>query len=152
MKKLYAVAYTVLLVIIACNTQAQTSPPVNQVVEEKPLLFTNLPEKSDCNLEEIDKLFMAEPSQKLVIRLNARMQLDGTVMEKVRHSPEVLTINFKITNYPNALFTVSRIIKDGVIRYTGRIVSRDNGDALMVVQENGKYYFTKSPRKFVMTE
>lgn len=151
MKKLYAAAYTALLVIIACTTQAQTIPAVNQE-EERPLLFASLPEKLDCNLEEIDKLFMAEPSQKLVIRLNDKLQLDGTVMEKVRHSPEVLTINFKLTNYPNALFTVSRIIKDGMIRYTGRIVSRDNGDVMMVVRENGKYFFTKSPRKFVMTE
>jgi hypothetical protein len=151
MKKLYALAYTALLVIVAHATQAQT-PAVNQAVAEKPLLFTSLPDRSECNLEEVDKLFMAEIDQKLVIRLNDRMQLDGIVAEKVRRSPEVLTINFKISNYPNALFTISRIIQDGTIRYTGRIISKDNGDVMVVVKENGKYYFTKSPQRLVMTE
>ena len=151
MKKLYAFAYTAFLVIIAFNAQAQT-PIVNQAAAEKPLLFTSLPEKLECNLEEVDKLFMGETSQKLTIRLNDRMQLDGTIAEKVRRSPEVLTINFKISNYPNAMFTVSRIIQDGMIRYTGRIISKDNGDVMVVVKENGKYYFTKTPQRLVMTE
>ena len=151
MKKLYAFAYTAFLVIIAFNAQAQT-PTVNQAAAEKPLLFTSLPEKLECNLEEVDKLFMGETSQKLTIRLNDRMQLDGTIAEKVRRSPEVLTINFKISNYPNAMFTVSRIIQDGMIRYTGRIISKDNGDVMVVVKENGKYYFTKTPQRLVMTE
>jgi hypothetical protein len=141
MKKLYALAYTALLVIVASATHAQT-PAVNQAVAEKPLLFTSLPEKLECNLEEVDKLFMAEIDQKLVIRLNDRMQLDGIVAEKVRRS----------SNYPNALFTISRIIQDGTIRYTGRIISKDNGDVMVVVKENGKYYFTKSPQRLVMTE
>jgi len=151
MKKLYALAYTAFLVIIVHNAQAQT-PTVNQSAAEKPLLFTSLPEKLECNLEEVDKLFMGEVSQKLVIRLNDRMQLDGTIAEKVRRSPEVLTINFKISNYSNAMFTVSRIIQDGMIRYTGRIISKDHGDVMVVVKENGKYYFTKTSQRLVMTE
>ena len=151
MKKLYALAYTAFLVIIVHTTQAQ-APTVNQTAAEKPLLFASLPEKLECNLEEVDKLFMAEPDQKLVIRLNEHLQLTGIVTEKVRRSPEVLTINFKVSNYPNALFTVSRIIQDGMIRYTGRITSKDNGDVMIVVKENGKYYFTKSPQRLTMTE
>ena len=151
MKNLYALSYTALLVIIVHTSQAQ-APTVNQAVAEKPLLYTSLPEKLECNLEEVDKLFMAEIDQKLVIRLNDRMQLDGIVAEKIRRSPEVLTINFKVSNYPNSLFTVSRIIQDGMIRYTGRIISKDNGDVMVVIKENGKYYFTKSPQRTVGTE
>lgn len=152
MKNLYALSCTLLLVIVACTTQAQTDPPINQTVADKPLLFTALPEKLECNLEEVDKLFMAEPADKLIIRLNDHLHLNGTVTEKVRRTPEVLTVNFKVANYPNALFTISRIIQDGVIRYTGRIISKDNGDVMVVVKENGKYYFTKKPQRFVMTE
>ena len=151
MKRLYALAYIAILVIIAHNTQAQT-PTVNQNAAEKPVLLTSLPEKLECNLEEVDKLFMGETSQKLTIRLNEHMQLDGVIAEKIRRSPEVLTINFKISNYPNALFTVSRIIQDGMIRYTGRIITKDNGEVMVVVKENGKYYFTKSPQRPVTTE
>lgn len=152
MKKLYACAYTVLMVISALTTYAQVTPAVNQHVADKPLLFASLPDKIECNLEEVDKLFMAEADQKVRVSLNQHFQLDGTIAEKVRRSPEVLTINFRITNYPGALFTISRIIQNGMIRYSGRIISKENGDVMMVVKENGKYFFTKSPQRLVMVE
>ncbi|MGB8190392.1 MAG: hypothetical protein WCF67_00675 [Chitinophagaceae bacterium] len=149
MKKLYVLAYS-LMILCAC-VHAQTAPPLNQPAD-KPLLFAALPGKLECNLEEVDRLFMAEPSQKLSLQLNNQLHLDGTVMEVVRRSPEVLTINFKTSNFSGGLFTISRIIQNGVIRYSGRLISRENGDVLMVVKENDKYYFTKMSQRFVMVE
>lgn len=150
MKKLYVLAYSTLLLCTAGHVHAQTTPPLNQPAD-KPLLFASLPGKLECNLEEVDRLFMAEPSERLSLKLNDQLQLDGVVMEKVRRSPEVLTINFKMNN-STALFTISRIIQNGLIRYSGRIVSKDNGDVLMMVKEHEKYYFTKMSQRFVMVE
>jgi hypothetical protein len=152
MKTIYALACIAMLLFCAYNTQAQVTPPLNQHVADKPLLFASLPQKLECNLEEIDRLFTSEPSQKLLIRLNNHLQLDGIVAEKVQKSPEVLTINFRSSNYTGALFNISRIIQDGTIRYHGRIISKDNGDVLMMVKENEKYYFTKLSQRFVMVE
>lgn len=151
MKKLYACAYAVILLCFH-TVHAQVTPPLNQPVADKPLLFASLPEKSDCNLEEIDRLFMSSPSQKLQIRLNSRLQLDGVVIEKVYRSEEVLTVNFRVSNYNDALFTISRIIQNGTIRYSGRLTARDNGDVLMLVKDHEKYYFTKLSQRFVMVE
>ena len=151
MKKLYACAYAITLLFFY-TTRAQVSPPLNQHVADKPLLFSSLPEKLDCNLEEVDKLFMSSPSQKLQIRLNNQLHLEGTVTEKIYKSQEVLTINFRVSNYNDALFTISRIIQNGTIRYSGRITSRDNGDVLMLVKEHEKYYFNKLSQRFVMVE
>lgn len=150
MNKRYTFAYCIMLLCSVQNLQAQT-PPLNQPVD-KPLLFASLPGKLECNLEEVDRLFMADASEKLSIQLNNHLQLSGTVMEKVRKSPEVLTINFKTSNYGGALFTISRIIQNGVIRYTGRLISKDNGDVLMMVKEDDRYYFTKMSQRFVMVE
>jgi hypothetical protein len=151
MKKLYASAYAIILLSFY-TVHAQVTPPLNQHVADKPLLFSSLPEKLECNLEEIDRLFMSAPSQKLQIRLNNQLQLDGTITEKVYKSQEVLTINFKVSNYSDALFTISRIIQNGTIRYSGRITSRDNGDMLMLVKEHEKYYFNRLSQRFVMVE
>lgn len=152
MNKLYVLAYCLMLLCSVQNLQAQNqNPPLNQPVD-KPLLFTSLPAKLECNLEEIDRLFMADPSDQLSVQLNDHLQLSGTVMEKVRKSPEVLTVNFKTVNYGGALFTISRIIQNGVIRYSGRIISKDNGDVLMMVKENDKYFFAKMSQKYVMVE
>ncbi len=152
MKNLYALAYMSMLLLCAYNVHAQVSPPVNQHVADKPLLFASLPQKFECNLEEVDRLFMAEPSQKILLQLNSQLRLDGMVSEKVQPSPEVLTINFKPNNYKGAIFNISRIIQNGTIRYVGRIVSKENGDVLTMVKENEKYYFTKQAQKFTMVE
>jgi hypothetical protein len=151
MKKLYACAYAITLLCFY-TTSAQVNPPLNQHVADKPLLFSSLPEKLECNLEEVDRLFMSSHSEKLQIRLNNQLQLEGIVTEKVYKSQEVLTVNFRISNYSDALFTISRIIQNGTIRYSGRITTRDNGDVLMLVKECEKYYFNKLSQRFVMVE
>lgn len=151
MKKLYAFACMALL-LCADKAISQSTPPLNQPASNKPLLFASLPQKLECNLEEIDKLFMSEPDQKLQLQLNNYLQLDGFVAEKIQRSPEVLSINFRSMNYSGALFNISRIIQNGTIRYTGRIVNKDNGDVLMMVKDKDKYYFTKSPQQFTMVE
>jgi hypothetical protein len=151
MKKLYAFAC---MAVLLCANKAisQVTPPLNQPVSNKPLLFASLPQKLECNLEEIDKLFMSEPSQKLQLQLNNQLHLDGVVAEKVQQSPEVLSINFKSVNYSGALFNISRIIQNGTIRYSGRIVNKENGDVLLMIKDKEKYYFTKSPQQFTMVE
>lgn len=151
MKKLYAFAC---MAVLLCGHKAisQVTPPLSQHVSDKPMLFTSLPQKLECNLEEIDKLFIAEQSQKLQLHLNNHLRLEGVVMEKVQKSPEILSINFKANNHGGALFNISRIIQNGTIRYTGRIISRENGDVLMMVKENEKYYFTKASQRFTMVE
>lgn len=152
MNKLYVLTYCLMLLCGFQKLQAQShTPPLNQPVD-KPLLFASLPGKLECNLEEIDRLFMADPSDQLSVLLNNHLQLSGTVVEKVRKSPEILTVNFKTSNYAGALFTISRIIQNGVIRYSGRIISKENGDVLMMVKENDKYFFTKMSQRYVMVE
>lgn len=152
MNKLYALAYCAFMLCSIQSLQAQTkNPPLNDPAE-KPLMFASLPGKLDCNLEEVDRLFMAEPLDQLSIQLNNHLQLSGTVMEKVRKSPEILTVNFKTSNYGGALFTISRIIQNGVIRYSGRIINKDNGDVLLMVKEHDRYIFTKMSQRYVMAE
>lgn len=152
MTKLYVLAYGAILLCCTQSLQAQKqNPPLNEPVD-KPMMFASLPGKLECNLEEIDRLFMADPSDQLSVQLNNHLQLSGTVVEKVRKSPEVLTVNFKTSNYAGAMFTISRIIQNGVIRYSGRLISRENGDVLIMVKENDKYFFTRMSQRYVMVE
>lgn len=151
MKKRYTVACMAVL-LYASSVKSQVTPPVNQQVADKPLLFSSLPQKLECNLEEVDRLFMSEPAQKLQLHLNNYMQLDGIVVEKVQRTPEVLSVNFKMVNFSGALFNISRIIQNGTIRYSGRIINKENGDVLMMVKENEKYYFTKMSQRYTMVE
>jgi len=156
MKKIYAATCIIFLLSVQTSLRAQqtsnVTPPLNQQVTDKPLMFTSLPEKLECNLEEIDKLFTSESSEKITLKLNNYLQLDGIIAEKQQKSPEVITINFKANNFKGTLFTISRSIQNGYIRYTGRIIGKENGDVLMLVKENDKYFFTKQLQRFVMVE
>jgi len=151
MKQRYAIACIAVL-LYTSSVRSQVTPPINQQVADKPLLFSSLPQKLECNLEEVDRLFMSEPAQKLQLRLNDHLQLEGVVADKVHRTPEILSINFKLVNYSGALFNISRIIQNGTIRYSGRIINKDNGDVLMMVKENDKYYFTKMSQRYTMVE
>lgn len=151
MKKHYTLVCMAVL-LCASLARAQGTPPLNQQVADKPLLFSSMPQKLECNLEEVDKLFMSEPSQKLQLHLNNYLQLEGIVAEKIQRSPEVLSVNFRVTNLSGSLFNISRIIQNGTIRYSGRIINKENGDVLMMVKDNEKYYFTKMSQKFTMVE
>ena len=152
MKKRYTLVCMATVLLCSSLARSQNTPPINQQVADKPLLFSSLPQKLECNLEEIDRLFMSEPSQKLQLNLSSHLRLDGVVAEKIQSTPEVLSVNFRVTNYGGSLFNISRIIQNGTIRYSGRIVNKENGDVLMMVKDNEKYYFTKMSQKFTMVE
>ena len=63
------------------------------------------------------------------------------------------TINIRLTNYDQALFTISRISgKDEKESFTGRIVHRNYGDVLLLVQENEKFYLRKEKQSLFLVE
>jgi hypothetical protein len=74
------------------------------------------------------------------------------IIEKVQKGKNLVSINCTLPAYSNALFNLSMINADGVIRFTGRIVSRDHGDILLLRKENDKYFFIKQQQKFTMVE
>jgi hypothetical protein len=140
------------LLFTACTIFAQVEPPLNQQVPDKPSLFANLPEKFECNLTQLQKLFSDIPPQKVLLKLNSAFQVDGVIAEKFTRSERLTSINIRLNNYDDALFNLSRITEKDGITYTGRIVSIKHGDVLLLTKEKDKYYFVRQQRKFVMVE
>ena len=152
MKNLCAAGLLSTLLFTVFPSFSQVEPQINQQIPDKPFLFSSLPDKFECNLAELEKLFSISPPQKFNLKLNNAFRLDGVLAEKFIRSDRLTSLNIRLDNYASALFTISRTIEKDITTYTGRIVSIKHGDLLLLRKENGKYYFIKQELKLVMVE
>ena len=152
MKNLYAAGVLWYLLFTAFTSFAQGEPPLNQQLPEKPFLFSNLPNKFECNQEVLQKLFNLSVNQKFTITLADTFRFEGEMSGKYIRNKYLTSINILLRNYDGALFNVSRILETKGITYTGRILNTNNGDVLQLIKEKEKYFFVKQERRFVMVE
>ena len=152
MKNLYAAGLLSVLLFTAHLLHAQVDPPLNQHIPDKPLLFVSLPDKFECDLPELENLFSNTVSKTFFVKLHSTLLLDGVVLEKIVRSKQLFTLNLRLKNYGDALFNLNRINDNGNIIYTGRIVSIDYGDLLVLKREKEKYFFIKQKQRFSMVE
>jgi hypothetical protein len=153
MKNLYAAATLWCVLFIPFISFAQVEPPLNQQIPDKPFLFANLPEKIECDIEELKKLFHLSTSKYCKLELKEGLVFGGVLSRRVLPNKYLASINIQLENYESAFLTLSRISDDkGVIKYTGRIISVRSGDLLLLKQEKEKYFFVKQESRFVMVE
>jgi hypothetical protein len=120
---------------------------------ERPLLFAHLPSKFSCNKAELEKIAGIAKSQQVSIQLNDKLTLFGEILENLQTSARLQNINIRLSNFGNALLHIS-IIKqaDNSNKFVGRIIHPKHGDALIISEENGRYYVTKQKMEFFMVE
>ena len=120
---------------------------------EKTLLFAALPSKMTCNRSELEKILHYRKSDQISIKLSENLFLSGEVVEKVEASPGVQNMNIILSNFGNALLHISIISQPNKTnKIVGRIIHPKNSDALVIEEENGKYYITKHKMEFFMVE
>ena len=128
-----------------------TYPASSQENFPKPSLFHQLPDKAKCSAASLEGLFTG--TKQVSLSLNTGIHIRGEIMTKVFQSSSVQRINIKLMDFPGGIFSLSRIsLEDGSVRYSGRMFSRDYGDMMVLVSDNGNYYFIKTTRQLVMTE
>ena len=136
----------VMALIIICNTAyAQTS-------SAKTALFPQVNQKTACTLAMLDNLFDTKVNSSVTLYVSEQLTINGEVIEKVKKTPELESINIRCFNYKNALFNISRIRQGGNTRYVGTIVSPQHNDVLTLSFENGQYFFKKDQMALVMVD
>ena len=143
-----------LLAFISIGLTASAQDPSTRVIRaEKASLFTKLPSKSTCNRPELEKVLRYKKSDQVSLKLSDQLILSGEVIEKVESSPGIQNINIRLSNYGNSLLNIS-IVNDSLNSKTivGRIIHPKNAEALVISEENGRYYVTKHKMEFFMVE
>ena len=140
------------LCICAVVTFAQT-PVSKDTRTDKSSLFSTLPAKSVCNRLELEKIIQLPVSARVSLPLDNNLVLSGEVTEKVEPAAGIKNVNIRLSNFGNALFHVTfHQQPDNTYKITGRILHPGNGEAVVITEENGKYYFTKHKMEFFMVE
>ena len=130
-----------------------TQPPVPAILPEKPALFSGFPETFSISTLAIQKIFTGESTGFIKIPANDYGYLEGYVLEKVRRSSNLMSINIRLTNFDGALFTISKITDpEGKATYTGRIVHRSYSDVLTMIQTDDKIMMRKDKQSLFLVE
>lgn len=145
-------------VILLCflfrfNLEAQLPPPIHQTLPNKSSLFTNLPDKFTIKNSLIEDLFSGPDSGSVKILLSVNNFFEGTITERIQRNENVVTLNIKSSNYDGALLTISKVLNSNKeLTYTGRIVSMQYGDVLILKKESDRFFFTKAKQSLVIVE
>ena len=143
MKKLKALAFCVFLSTAFVHLSAQTNIPLNEPDYNKPKIFSDLPQQMVLQTTEAEKLFVLREGDATKIQLTEQFFVNGTVVS-TGGSKTIKTVLIKIPGRNNAILSLSRkSTLDGAVVYSGRVMSRSNGDAFEIKKENGEYIFNK---------
>ena len=140
-----------LLSVFVCTAIAQELP-LKQKADKKPLLFQHVPNKTGINPSEFLKTLHLKKSDDVTISISPEITFTGKVIERVEQK-DLISVNILLTNYDNALLNLSITTQpDHSKKIAGRIIHPQRGDALIISEEDGKYYLTKQPAQYFMVE
>lgn len=146
MKKLRTnILGAVLLLCMAHASAHAQKIPLNEPDYNKPALFADLPSKMPLQLTETENLFRFDVGAAVSIPVSDKLTIEGRVVSHaVAADKSTESIVVRATNKPGAIFTLTRRDNpDGTAAFIGRIISRNNSDALVIAQEDGQYVLVK---------
>lgn len=152
MKNLRTHAVCVCMMLLSCAafSQGQGNVPLNEPDLNRPTLFENLPDRIPVNMSRVITLIGRSVGSivNMDVSDNVSLRIDGEVVSTANKFDNKLeSVVIRSSNFNGAAFTISKITDaDGVISYTGRIVSLKHGDLFELKNEDGNYTLIK--RKF----
>jgi hypothetical protein len=118
--------------------------PINEPDYNKPTLFHDLPVKFNLDLPMYDRILDQPVGKHVAVPLAGSAAFQGVVVSVSNPNEKgYKSVVVKSTNRQGAILSFTRINEKGNNRYTGRIISRQNSDALEIESENGKYVMKK---------
>jgi hypothetical protein len=144
MKNLCTTVLGTCLMLISIGSFAQNQEvPVNEPDYNKPKLFNDLPESIAFDPATLQYLFQLQVGQTTSIPMTANFSFRGDVVSKSSEE-NMQSIVIRSTNRPGARLVFTKIIDpENGVKYIGRIISFQHGDAFEIVFENNQYTFKK---------
>jgi hypothetical protein len=154
MRKPNAFALCVLLCAFLGSAAQDTKIPLNEPDYHQPRIFTDLPERMSLTVNGMDSVFNLAIGKTVRAQATDNLLIEGVIVSKSDERDQTIkSVVIRLTNRPGAVFTFTRTINaDGSAAYIGRIISRKNGDAYELKQENGQYVLLKKNINDMMSE
>ena len=145
MRNLLLSGLCLLSIFICATASAQTQVPVNEPDQNKPKLFTNLPDKIPVDIITLQSLLNAETGKDVSLKSgqNAMINFNGKVVSKTDDNT-IHSVVIRSDNFNGATLTLSSSAQpDGTVKFTGRIISFRHGDVYELQNVNNQYIFIK---------
>ena len=121
--------------------------PVNEPDQNKPKLFSNLPDKISVSTEKIIALVTSPVGRTSSFRLDesSDFQFEGEVVSVTsKYNNSIQSVVIRSGNFNGARLTISKITNtDGSISYSGRIISFKHGDLYELQNQEGQLVLVK---------
>lgn len=142
---------TMLCAVLALSTLVSNSQeskiPLNEPDQNKPRLFSGLPDKIPVNPGNIDNILSAPVGRNSHFRLSDdnTLQFPGEVVSTAsKYNNSIQSIVIRSDSFNGARLTISKITNpDGSIRYSGRIISFKHGDLYELENLDGQLVLVK---------
>ncbi len=135
-----------LLLLFTCVTaSAQHKIPVNEPDQNRPRLFTNLPDKIPVDISQLHALVNAENSRTVSFKLDqlSSKSFDGQVVSR-SEDHNIRSVVIRSDNFNGATFTLSSSAQpNGTVKFTGRIISFRHADAYILQNNDDQYILIK---------
>lgn len=153
MKRLHKLLLCAALILHGCIYAQEPPSAVAGKKEDKPLLFSSLPDGFEVDQTALQKIFSAELNTPVTSQLSSQFSIQGKVIDKNQHNPGTLTVNVRLSNYHNAIFNLTmRLLADNSASIQGRILHPKYGDVLVLYKEKDRYFIKKSSQRLYMPE
>jgi hypothetical protein len=145
MKTLQLQGLCLLFIFICATSSAQNKIPVNEPDQNKPRLFTNLPDKIPVDINTLQTLVNAGTGKNVSLRLgsNELNNFNGQVVSKADDN-SIHSVVIRSANFNGATLILSSSAQpDGTVKFSGRIISFQHGDAYELQNQNNQYILIK---------
>ena len=145
MKNLLQQGLCLLLIFTCATTSAQNKIPVNEPDQNRPKLFTNLPDKIPVDINTLQTLISSETGKNVSLRLGANelSNFAGQVVSKADDNT-IHSVVIRSANFNGATLTLSSSAQpNGTVKFTGRIISFQHGDAYELQNQNNQNLLIK---------
>lgn len=127
---------------------------LNEPNYNKKKVFTDLPDKAQMRMADVERLLTLPVGAPVNTIISKNFHITGKVVSVSDPADQsVKSVVVKLSNRDGAVFTFTRTKKsDGSYAFLGRMVSRNSGDALELVKENGQYVLLKKSAQELYVE
>lgn len=135
MKQRKLTRFYILLTAVLLSTSIRSQNiPVNLPNRNKPLMFANKPTNGVCNSDSLTDLLSKNVNQEISISLTPGLPFQGKVISRKELDSSRMSMVISSLNYSGYTLSLSRrIMADGKIFITGRMISAKYGDCYELV-------------------
>jgi hypothetical protein len=146
MKYLLLPGLCLLLSLFGITALAQDNVPLNEPDQNKPALFSNLPERIPVDINNLKSLMTAETGKDVSLKPigNNLPGFTGKVISAVNKYNTINSVVIRCSNFNGAMLTLSSSTNsDGTVKFTGHIISFRHRDLYELQNQNDQYILVK---------